>query len=318
MLAQIRSFLAVVEEGSLHKAAARLRLSQPALSRQMQALEAELGGSLLERTSSGVRPTNGGYALAGRMPVLLEAYDAALAEVRRTVRGESQQLRVGYVGSAASCYLTPALEEFRARFREARVKLLDLSPGEQIATLRRGEMDLGLTDESATLLTREFYVRKVASGGSVLAVPVNHRLATRASVRVAELKAETFMGAPAEHVPGYDRRLTALCRKCGGFKPKIFVAAGTLADGLALVANEDYVGLLPAYALSLSTPGVEMVPISDPEATWDLYLVWQRGQPSAALRALVELVAEAAKQIAAQPLPTRPGRRGRSAKPKAA
>jgi DNA-binding transcriptional LysR family regulator len=74
MLAQIRSFLTVVEEGSLHRAAARLRISQPALSRQMQALEHELGGRLLERMATGVRPTAGGQALAERTRVLLFAF----------------------------------------------------------------------------------------------------------------------------------------------------------------------------------------------------------------------------------------------------
>jgi DNA-binding transcriptional LysR family regulator len=66
MLAQIRSFLIVVEEGSLHRAAARLHISQPALSRQMQALEHELGGRLLEHMATGVSPTAGGQALAPR------------------------------------------------------------------------------------------------------------------------------------------------------------------------------------------------------------------------------------------------------------
>ena len=66
MLVHLRSFMTVVEEGSLHRAAERLHLSQSTLSRQMQALEAELGGQLLERTSIGVRPTNGGHALAAK------------------------------------------------------------------------------------------------------------------------------------------------------------------------------------------------------------------------------------------------------------
>jgi DNA-binding transcriptional LysR family regulator len=71
MLEQIRSFLTVVEEGSLHRAAARLRISQPTLSRQMQAFEHELGGRLLERMATGVSPTAGGQALLRRMSAVL-------------------------------------------------------------------------------------------------------------------------------------------------------------------------------------------------------------------------------------------------------
>jgi DNA-binding transcriptional LysR family regulator len=77
MLEQIRSFLTVVEEGNLHRAAARLHISQSTLSRQMQILELELGGRLLERMATGVRPTAGGQALAEKMGALLASYDQA-------------------------------------------------------------------------------------------------------------------------------------------------------------------------------------------------------------------------------------------------
>src|SRR3954464_7356717 len=97
MIMQLRSFLAVIEEGSLHRAATRLNVSQSALSRQMQALEHEFGGKLLERSSTGVRPTSGGHALAAKMGTLLASYDSAKLEVRRLVRGESEQLRIGYL-----------------------------------------------------------------------------------------------------------------------------------------------------------------------------------------------------------------------------
>jgi molybdenum-dependent DNA-binding transcriptional regulator ModE len=88
MLAQIRSFLTLVEEGSLHRAAARLRISQSALSRQMQALEHELGGRLLERMTTGVSPTAGGQALAKKMGAVLAAYDLAMSDTRRALRGD--------------------------------------------------------------------------------------------------------------------------------------------------------------------------------------------------------------------------------------
>jgi DNA-binding transcriptional LysR family regulator len=100
MLAQIRSFLIVVEEGSLHRAAARLRISQPTLSRQMQALEHELGGRLLERMATGVSPTAGGQTLAKMMGAALASYDLAISDTRRAPRG-------GY-GSSANCLHRPS------------------------------------------------------------------------------------------------------------------------------------------------------------------------------------------------------------------
>ena len=92
MLEKLRLFLVVLEEGSLRRAADRLRISQSAITRQMQSLELDLGGRVLERTSAGVRPTNGGHALAERAKTLLADYDSTMAEVRRLNRGESERL----------------------------------------------------------------------------------------------------------------------------------------------------------------------------------------------------------------------------------
>src|SRR3954464_1869768 len=145
VLDKLRLFLVVLEEGSLRRAAERLHISQSAITRQLQALEHELGGRILERTSAGVRATSGGHALAGKAGVLLANYDSTMAEVRRLVRGESERLRIGYVASAVQEYLGPALAELRRTYPKAKVKMLDLTPGEQISALRRGEIDLALT-----------------------------------------------------------------------------------------------------------------------------------------------------------------------------
>src|ERR1700747_812624 len=94
MLEKLRLFLVVLEESSLRRAADRLRISQSALTRQMQSLELELGGRGLERTSVGVRPTNAGRALVERAKTLLADYDSTLAEVRLLNRGENERLRI--------------------------------------------------------------------------------------------------------------------------------------------------------------------------------------------------------------------------------
>src|SRR5260221_3832326 len=154
MLAQIRSFLTVVEEGSLHRAAARLRISQPALSRQMQALEHELGGRLLERMSTGVSPTADGQALAKRMGAILASYDLAISDTQRALRGETDEVRIGYLPSTAQQYLSGPLKEVRRSHPKTVLKLVDLFPGEQIIALRAGEIDIGITHDSGEVLAR--------------------------------------------------------------------------------------------------------------------------------------------------------------------
>src|SRR5687767_13498769 len=109
MLEKLRLFLVVLEEGSLRRAGDRLRISQSAITRQMQSLELDLGARVLVRTSSGVRPTSGGRVLAERAKSLLADFDSTMAEVRRLNREEREGLRVGYLASAVQEYLGPAL-----------------------------------------------------------------------------------------------------------------------------------------------------------------------------------------------------------------
>ena len=254
----------------------------------MQALEHEVGGKLLDRSSSGVRPTNGGHALAAKMSAFLSSYDAAMLEIRRLVRGESEQLRIGYLDSAFQDYLNPALERLRQVHPETKVKLLDLFPGEQITALRCGEIDLALTEGSTDLLGRDFHTRNFAVIKSIVSLPSRHPLAARKQVKLAELKNETFVSATDAQVPGCRRRITQLCRSYGKFRPKLIDNTGDLASALALVANEDAVALLPAFMRHRAAPGIVMIPVADAKATWNLFVAWQRGKTAAPLRTLLD------------------------------
>ncbi len=288
VILQLRAFLAVIEEGSLHRAATRLSLSHSALSRQMQALEHELGGKLLERSSTGVQPTAGGYALATKTAALLASYDFTMAEVRHLVRGETEQLRIGYLASAFGEYLAPALEKVRQVHPRTKVKLLDLFPGEQITALRQGEIDIALTQEIGDLLGRDFYTRQLAVTESVVALPAGHPLGSRKQVKIAELKNETFVSGTEDRVPGYRRRLAQICRNYGSFRPKLIDNSGDLSSKLAMVANEDAVALLPAYMRHQAAPGVVIIPVADARATWKLFVVWQRGKTAGPVLTLLD------------------------------
>lgn len=289
MLEKLRLFLVVLEEGSLRRAAERLHISQSAITRQLQLLERDLGGRVLERTSAGVLPTNGGHALAAKAKTLLADYDSTMAEVRRLVRGESERLRIGYIASAAREYLSPALAALRRAYPKLNVKMLDQTPGEMIVALRQGEIDLALTLHGAELLSRDFYARKLATVRSLVVLPVSHRFATERQVSLSQLKGETFLRGSDDVVPGYNHRIVQLCRKHGGFRPRMAVIAGTtgLVESLTLSANEDAISIQPAFISHLNIPNAVMVPIADVGATWDLFVVWQRGKAAGPLRTLL-------------------------------
>lgn len=273
----LRSFLVIAELGSLNKAAVRLRLSQSTLTRQMHALEHEIGGPLFERSPSGVALTATGHLLVKEWVPWLGKFDAVLAAARRLARGQSATLRVGYLMSAAADYLNPALAALREAHPEVKVKLLDLSPGEQLAALGRGEIDLALIGHAGSLASCEFYVRRLDSLPVVVAMREQHSLATRRTIELPALKNELFVGATERDVPGYNRWLVQVCRRAK-FRPRMAGDAESLADGLGMVVAEGAVSLLPAYAAKTRAPGIVYRPLHDKTVTWDLLVAWQRGR----------------------------------------
>src|SRR5260370_7803697 len=280
VLEKLRVFLVVLEEGSLRRAAERLRISQSAITRQLQLLEHDLGGRVLERTSAGVRPTSGGHALAEKAKILLADHDSTMAEVRRLVRGESERLRIGYVASAVQEYLAPALATMRRVYPRVKVKMLDQTPVEMISALRRGEIDLALTHHGADLLSRDFYTHKLASVPSLVAIPIDHPLASRKQISISELKNESFVGGPDSIVPGYNQKIIQFCRRFGRFRPRFvsIEAPASLAEALVTASNEGAVSLHPIFISHLGIPNFLMVPISPFGANWDLFFVWQRSK----------------------------------------
>lgn len=287
MLDRIRSLLTVLEEGSVNRAAARLRISQPALSRQMQSLENEVGGRLLERETSGVKPTGLCHALVKSMQPVLAAYDAALADVRRQARGTRSEIRVGYLISAAASVLTPALERLRKTYPDLKLTLRDLSPKEQIDALRMGELDVALIGQEGMVAARDFYSLKLCSFGVCAAFASHDARAVRRRVALKDLKGSDFIGVDEEQMPGRNRWITALCRS-GGFKPRFVAIVDGITNVLSLVASESAVTLLPDYFRDFAHPGVKFVPVSDAKARWDFIVLWQRGAVPPSTRAFVE------------------------------
>lgn len=283
----LHTFFAVVEHGSLNRAAERLGFSQSTLTRQMRALEAEIGGRLFERSTTGVALTATGHALLDGARPVLASLERVLDDTRKLARGQSARLRIGYLMSAAADYLHPALAALRRAHPEVKVKLFDLSPGEQIAALRRGELDVALIGAAGAFVSKEFFVRKLATLPILVAVAEQHPLAAQSSLRLADLRGQLFVGAKDSDVPGHNCWVVQLCRRAR-FRPRFVDDADSLTHGLAMVVTDGAVSLLPEYARKVAVPGVVFRPLRDPAAKWDLLVAWQRGKASEPVRALLD------------------------------
>lgn len=199
-LRQLRHFVAVAETGSISRAAQRIFLTQPALSRQIKALEEEIGQCLLERQAHSVRLTPAGEALLAEARELLRRADLVLDRVRAA--GQEVRLRIGYAPSFASGLLSGAVEQFTQKHPQARVELFDLSTQEMLSGLEADTLDVAITvaPENDTRGLRWTPLAQVAWR---LAVGRRHPLADRSQVTPEDAAREALLVFCQRDYPEY-------------------------------------------------------------------------------------------------------------------
>jgi DNA-binding transcriptional LysR family regulator len=146
-------------------------------------------------------------------------------------------------------YLKPALVELRRTHPKIKIKMLDQTPAETIAALRRGEIDLAFTAYGAEALSHDFYTHKLATVPSLVVLPFDHPLASHKQISISQLKNESFVGVPDDVAPGKNQKVVHLCRQFGKFRPR-FVSIGkptSIFEGLMAMVNEGAIALSPAY-----------------------------------------------------------------------
>lgn len=289
MIDRIRSFLTVLEEGSLNRAAKRLGIAQPTLSRQIQSLEQEIGGPLFERNASGMLPTDLGFQTRDLLRPIVQQYDIAWDELRKFSGGRQTSLRVGYLGLAAARFLNPALTALKQEFPDLKLLLFDLVPADQLRMLHNGELDIAIIGEEVGAREDGFYKRCAKELGILAVVAQAHPLASRKSIRLADLADEYFIGVSDEAVPGRNAWNEKLCKKAG-FKPHFSANTTDVSETFTRVASEGAVALLPDYVQGNPPPGISYLPITDDWAIWRMFVLRQRGKGSPASRKAFDIL----------------------------
>lgn len=199
-LRQLRYFVAVAEEGNISRAAKKIFLTQPALSRQIKALEDEIGQCLLERQAHSIRLTPVGEALLREARELLQHAEQMLERVCSAGRGV--RLRVGYAPSLAAGMLSAAVENFNQAHPNARVELFDLATKEMLAGLESDKLDVVVTVGDPNE-TRGTVWTPLARSAWQLAVNRNHPLAQRKRITPAEVAAQPLLVFCQRDYPEY-------------------------------------------------------------------------------------------------------------------
>jgi DNA-binding transcriptional LysR family regulator len=282
LVRRIGHFLAVAEEGHFGRAAARLGISQPPLTAQIQALEQELGVRLLERTGKGARPTREGEALlplARRM-----AQDAGEIEaLARGLRaGRHAPVAIACVTSALFDYLPPLVRAMQAARPEAAVSVRELDTTDALEALSRGEVDLALLR-----LERDRHPVKLRPLGRDMlaaALPAGHELAGGTGpLPLAALAEEPMLVLPRAISPAYSDAMVAACH-AAGFAPRVTREVGSAMAQLGFVAAGLGVALVSAGMARLRPPGVAFRELEGPIQAVGVALAWHAERESEATR----------------------------------
>jgi DNA-binding transcriptional LysR family regulator len=302
-LRHLRYFVAVAEELHFGRAAERLHIAQPPLSRQIRDLEREVGTPLFERIPRGVELTPAGRAFLPEARLTLAQAERAQRTAQRAARGETGRLRVGFVEAATYRGILPdVLGFFRMHLPDIGISLLEMDPVEQAEAFRDGRIDLGILHSPPADADRWLRVEPVYADALIAAIPRAHRFAARARVTLANLATEAFVLFPRYAAPGLYDDIIARCRSAG-FSPRIVQEAEGWHTLAGLVGAEVGVAFVPKSLANFQRPGVVYRPVRALSVDMQMSAVWKRGEKSpvrdrfvTSLRAVAGAAGQAARR----------------------
>jgi DNA-binding transcriptional LysR family regulator len=300
-LRHLRYFIAVAENGGFGRAAQLLHVAQSAISEQVRDLESELGAALFDRNNRNIRLTAEGEQFLVDAQAVLALAARAAANVQKSLRGEIGTLTIGFFVGGTGMFLPTILKEFRHRFPEVQVGLVEMAPAMQHQALQAGSIDVGFTRglplaQAPTLRSEHFLTERLQA-----VLSRNHPLAKRRKIEIRELAEERFVLNDRKYSsPTFDKVIT-LCTEAG-FSPRIGATASVSSGVLALVEAGEGVAILPEGAMRLRTEELVFVPLADRAAFIDLVIAWSPQHETAVLRSFLDLARKMRKKptVAAQ------------------
>ncbi len=291
-LSQLRCFVTVAEELHFGRAAARLNMTQPPLSRQIQVLEHIVDATLLERTSRSVRLTPAGRGFLPEARRILKLSDGALQVARRIAQGKTGSLKIGFTAAAAYAFLPTLISACRVRLPEADLSLKEMVSGEQLEALITGQVDVGLL--RPPIGRPEFASRRVVAEALLAAIPKRHPLASAKILAIEDFHDQPFvMYSPFESRYFHDLLVAQFSR--ANVLPRYVQHLSQIHSVLAMVRAGLGLGIVPAAASSLRIADVVHRPLKlRPQALSELFLAWRRDSENPLLPSLLALVRELA------------------------
>ncbi|HMJ92217.1 MAG TPA: LysR substrate-binding domain-containing protein [Candidatus Acidoferrum sp.] len=288
-LRHLRYFQAVAEELNFSRAARRLHIAQPAVSRAVKDLEVEVGATLLERSRHHVRLTPAGAVLLRETALLLEHAEESLRRVRRTAAGEEGELRLGYIGPPTQPFLGRLLHEYRKRFPLVSVHLEERTPERVWEMVAKGRLSAALTRPvraHEALGLRTVSLRDERLG---IVVPASHPLAGRDAVPWTALAREPLIVLARREGMGLHDAVIAGCRNAG-VMPKLAHTPSLIGTVMSYVEAGAGIGVVTESVVA-PVPSLKFV-LLKPVQRVPLVLVWQEDEDPPPVQRFRELLLE--------------------------
>lgn len=287
-LRHLRYFVAVADALSFTRAAEKLRLAQPSLTRQIRNLEDEIGVRLLDRSNNRVALTNEGRRFLFDAKKLLLMSEESIAAVKKMSHGEVSHLNIGYISNIHYGLLPVTLGAFRKLCPNVALNLFDMGSAAQFEALNAHKIDLGFVGLPPALSGSDLLSECVAHDTILIFLPAHHALTKKAKITLSDLASQFFVGMSPKMYPGKREWLLEACSNAG-FAPRILQEVDSEIAAIKFVTDELGIALLPEQITALPHEGVVFRPLSPPmlrEST----IAWRSDNPSKPLRDYIKIV----------------------------
>lgn len=289
---ELECFVAVAEELNFSRAAKRLHISQPPLSRQIQSLEQKLGSRLLTRNTRTVALTPAGALYLEDARRILTQLDAAAAVVGRAAAGEVSRLRLAFVGALLDEQLVQVLNSFRKLRPRCQVHLVDLSPAEQLEALLARQVDGAFIGAPPWKAGKKISTVIWKREPLLAALWEGHEMAATKSVSFSALKHENWVMVSRSAAPAFRRQFDGLCSQAR-LRPRVVQESERVAAVLTMVAARQGISLLPESISRLVHPGVMFKKIKAAKLSFEHAFAFRADEAAPAIADFLQLLPRA-------------------------
>jgi DNA-binding transcriptional LysR family regulator len=294
---QLRYFATLAEEKHFGRAAKRLGMSQPPLSLAIRQIEAELQTPLFVRNSRNVELTRPGVALQREARLLLRQFDEAKALVKAVAEGKEGRLRVGFGGSMLYRGMPQIVDLFRKHNPGIELLLTELNSIEQIAAIKRDEIDFGFVLGAMTAAELDGF--RFHSEPFVACVPAHHSAAKAKTLKLDRLKDDEFVLFSRSASPHYFESIISIC-VAHGFMPNVKHEVRHWTSVVSFVESGMGVSLVPETLNTRHVTKAKFVRIAGRHQPSETWCVWKDADQRPGLKAMIEVAREQARRMAAR------------------